>query len=301
MEVVKRIGEVECVEIAAKSVINRVSGMPFRWSINPYRGCYHQCVFCYARRTHGFLDQDGIAGWGTRLYAKVNAPEVVRAELARPGWQREDVAIGTVTDPYQPVEGSYRLTRRILAELARGRTPARIVTRSPLVVRDTDVLADVARSAGVTVCISIPTLDAGLARRLEPAVAPPAKRLFAMQTLAAHGIHVGLALAPIIPGLTDTRDTYASVLRAARDCGAAFAWSSLLYLREEARDSFFTFLRDRYPEYVDDYQRMYRGIYAADAVQRRVEADYAAEARAVRFSPGDLIRPEAAEEQLALF
>jgi len=162
---------VEVIESPAKSVLNAVKGMPFKWSINPYRGCYHQCVFCYARRSHSYLDEDGVANWGSRIYVKVNAPAVLRSELQKRTWKRELVSIGTITDPYQPLEGKYRLMRGVLEALRDFETPAGIITRSPLVVRDIDLLADLARAAGVSVSISIATMNPDLARELEPTVA----------------------------------------------------------------------------------------------------------------------------------
>jgi len=303
MQRIRRLGPIECVEIEAKSVLNRVRGMPFEWSINPYRGCYHQCVFCFARRTHAFLEEDGVGGWG-RVYVKVNAPEVLRGELARPSWRGAQVALGTATDAYQPAEGTYRITRRIVAELARARTPAGIVTRSPLVCRDADVLEELEGRAGVRITISLPTLDAELARKLEPSVAPPAKRLFTVQTLAARGLRVGISVAPIVPQLTDSRENFAALVRAARDCGASFVWSNVLYLREAARDSFFAFLREHYPQYVEDYERMYAGIRLPKSLAESLERRFDDERGAVElprlrtFAQSD---DRARAGQLALF
>jgi DNA repair photolyase len=157
----------EWVEVNVKSVLNRVEGMPFRWSINPYRGCSSGCVFCYARRTHWFLDQDGVNDWASKVFVKVNAPEVLRLELSRRTWKRELVALGTATDPYQAAEGRYRLTRRILEALRDFRNPASIVTRHPTILRDIDLLQDLARRAGVTVCVSVATTDERLAREID--------------------------------------------------------------------------------------------------------------------------------------
>ncbi len=253
------------VEIEAKSLLNRVRGMPFGWSINPYRGCYHRCVFCYARNTHAYLERDSLGDWGSFLSVKINAPAVLRRELARASWKREHVAIGTATDPYQPLEGRYRLTRRILAELAAARTPARLTTRSPLIVRDIDVLSDLARAAGVTVCISLPTLDAELARRIEPTVAPPLQRLRTIRTLSQNGIRVAVAVAPVLPHLTDGYQSLRDVHRAAADAGASAAWASVLRLGDGARESYFDFLGREFPELVPAYRRAYpRGYLNRD-------------------------------------
>lgn len=290
----------EYVEVRVKSVLNRVEGMPFRWSINPYRGCAHGCPFCYARKTHWFLDQDGVADWSRRVFVKVNAPDVLRAELARPTWRREEVAVGTATDPYQPIEGKYRITRRILEVLAEFRTPASLVTRSPLVVRDLDVFQDLARRAHGTVCISIATLDARLARELEPGVAPPAQRLRAVARLAHHGVVVGVLLAPILPGITDGPENLGAVIRAAWDHGAHFVGHNVLYLGPVTREAFFGFLRERHPDLLPLYERLYPQTYAPRAYTEAVGRIVAAHRARSGFSPS---RPRSRliPEQLELF
>ncbi|HET9096528.1 MAG TPA: radical SAM protein [Candidatus Baltobacteraceae bacterium] len=249
----------EVIETPAKSILNRVEGMPFPWSINPYRGCYHQCVFCYARRTHTFLEDDGVARWGSRIYVKSNAPAVLRTELAKRSWTHEHVAIGTVTDPYQPLEGRYRLTRGILEALRDYDTPASIITRSPLVVRDIDVLRQLARIAGAGVSISIATLDDALTRTIEPTVAPARKRLEAVKRLADAGIKVHVALAPILPHLTDSAENHA-------------VWHNTLHLHEVTRDAFFGYLRANRPDLIARYATYYRGKYAPREVHDEIES-----------------------------
>jgi len=262
---------VEVVEQHAKSIINAVPGMPFKWSINPYRGCYHQCRFCYARRTHTFLEDDGIAKWGARIYVKVNAPAVVRSEVSARKWTHEHVAIGTATDPYQPLEGSYRITRGILEALRDYDTPAGIITRSPLVVRDIDVLQSMARGAGVGVSISIATLDETLAREIEPTVAPPRQRLRAVKMLADAGIDVSVALAPVLPRLTDAPASIEAVVRAAREAGAVRVWHNTLNLHDITRDSFFSYLRESRPELLAEYAQLYRGKYAPKVISGEID------------------------------
>jgi DNA repair photolyase len=262
---------VEVIEAPAKSVLNRVDGMPFPWSINPYRGCYHQCVFCYARRTHSFLDDDGVNRWGSRIYVKTNAPAVLRTELAKRSWTHEQVAIGTVTDPYQPLEGRYRLTRGILQALRDYDTPASLITRSPLVIRDIDILQQLARVAGASVSVSIATLDEQIAREIEPTVAPPRKRLAAVQKLAQAGINVHVALAPILPHITDTDENIDAVVRAAREAGAHAVWHNTLYLHEVTREAFFGYLRSRRPDLLAHYASYYRGKYAPRELHDRIE------------------------------
>jgi DNA repair photolyase len=269
---------VEVIEQTAKSVINAVPGMPFKWSVNPYRGCYHQCRFCYARRTHTFLEADGMRQWGSRIYVKVNAAAVVRAEVSKRSWKHEDVAIGTATDPYQPLEGRYRITRGILEALRDYRTPASIITRSPLIVRDIDVLQSLARVAGVHVSVSVATMDESLAREIEPTVAAPRQRLRAVTMLAQAGIDVSVALAPVLPGITDAQEQLEAVVRAAREAGARRVWHNTLNLHDVTRDEFFRYLKEHRPELIARYAELYRGKYApraiSDAIDARVHAAY---------------------------
>lgn len=276
--------QVAWIEVEARSVLNRVVGMPFRWSINPYRGCQHRCVFCYARRTHWFLDQDGVRDWGTRIFVKVNAPDVLRGELAHPSWTREEVHIGTATDPYQPAEGAYRLTRRILEVLRDFRTPASIVTRSTMVVRDLDILRQLADGPGAAVCLSIATMDAALAREIEPEVPPPQARLDALRALAKAGVPAGVLLAPVLPGLTDAPPQLAAVVEAARANGARWLWTNTLHLGDVTRQAFFQYLQRWHPELVGEYETLYRGKYAPGAYRRRVQAVVAAVKRRAGFA-----------------
>ncbi len=285
---------VEVIEQHAKSIINAVAGMPFSWSINPYRGCYHQCRFCYARRTHTYLEQDGVSNWGSKLYVKVNAAAVVRTELAKRSWKREPVAIGTVTDPYQPLEGRYRVTRGILEALRDYQSPASLITRSPLVVRDIDVLQGLARAASASVSISIATLDEQLAREIEPTVAPPRQRLRAVRMLADAGIHVNVALAPVLPHLTDAPESIEAVVRAASDAGAAKVWHNTLYLHDITRETFFGYLREYRPELIAQYAQEYRGTYAPRAIAEAIDTRVKAATSLHTARPTERIRCESA-------
>ena len=284
------------IEQTAKSVLNAVSGMPFKWSINPYRGCYHQCRFCYARRTHRYLEEDGVGEWGSRIYVKVNATAVVRSELSRRSWKNESVAIGTVTDPYQPLEGSYRLTRGIIEALAENDTPFSIITRSPLVVRDIDILRVAAREAGATVAVSIATLDESLAREIEPTVAPPRQRLRAVRMLADAGIPVNVALAPILPGITDAPGAIEGVVRAAKLAGAGRVWHNALYLHEVTREAFFAYLREQRPELIARYAQLYKGKYAPRAIAESFSERVSAALKNAPSRSANVIEPKGSRQ-----
>ncbi|MCS6801314.1 MAG: radical SAM protein [Dehalococcoidia bacterium] len=265
------MARVQYVERPCKQLINRVSGMPFLWSANPYRGCVHDCHYCFARATHTFLDLDG-SQFGKVVFVKVNAPEVLRDELRRPSWRRERVSLGTATDPYQPIEGRYRLTRRCLEVFAAERTPVTIVTKGTLIVRDLDVLQGLRDAAGVTVCFSIPTLDRRLWRTLEPGTPPPEQRLRALQQVTQAGIHAGVLLAPIIPGLTTRDDQLAAVMRAAKAHGARFVSGNVLHLRPGVREHFFAYLAREHPGLLPVYRKLYPGAYVSDRFKLQIAA-----------------------------
>jgi DNA repair photolyase len=184
---------------------------------------------------------------------------VLRRELARPSWEREEVTIGAATDPYQPAEGRYRLTRACLEALAEAGTPFGIITRGPMIVRDIDVLAKAARRASVSVTFSIPTLDEDVWRRTEPSTAHPRQRLKAVSMLVDAGIKTGVGMAPILPGISDLPTSMAEVVKAARDAGACGVWANLLFLRPGTREHFLENLARDWPEELERYERLYRG------------------------------------------
>ncbi|HVM56168.1 MAG TPA: radical SAM protein [Gaiellaceae bacterium] len=253
---------VEYREEPCRSALNRVKGMPFGWSLNPYMGCVHRCTFCYVRAFEARADRPSGDRYGTSIRVKTNVVEVLRRELARPSWEREPVAIGAATDPYQPAEGRYRLTRGCLEALAAAANPFSIITRGPLIVRDVDVLADAARIAEVSVTFSVPTLDEEIWRRTEPGTAPPRQRLRALSRLVGAGIRASVGMAPVLPGLSDRPELLADVVRAARAAGATAVWSNLLHLNQGTREHFLAALERDWPELLPEYERLYaRGAY----------------------------------------
>ncbi|HEY5059251.1 MAG TPA: radical SAM protein, partial [Gaiellaceae bacterium] len=248
---------VEYREEPCRSALNRVQGMPFPWSLNPYMGCAHRCTFCYVRAFELRAERPSGERYGTSIRVKTNVAEVLRRELARPSWQREPVSIGAATDPYQPAEGRYRLTRACIEVLAAAATPFSIITRGPLIVRDVDVLAAAARRANVSVVFSVPTLDLEVWRRTEPGTAPPRQRLRALRELVEAGVDAGVAMAPILPGLSDRPELLAEVVRAARAAGATSIWASLLHLKPGTREHFLGALARDWPEQLPAYERLY--------------------------------------------
>jgi DNA repair photolyase len=287
-----------------KSALNAVRGMPFRWSLNPYMGCVHRCTFCYVRHFEERADRPADDRYGRSIRVKTNVAEVLRRELARTSWAREDVALGTATDPYQPAEGRFRLTRACLVELAAAWTPFSIVTRGPLVVRDVDVLQEASSRVAVNVYFSIPTLDDRVWRTTEPGTAPPESRLEAIRRLTEAGIEVGVGMAPILPGLSDRPEQLEAVVRAARGAGARGIWASVVHLSPGVREHFLEALARDWPDEVARYEalfatRAYLPASAAKPVQTIVRA--AAEAVPMRRrSRTRRKHPARVQEQLTL-
>jgi DNA repair photolyase len=264
-------------EIHARTVLNRVGPpMPFRWSANPYRGCVHACVYCYARPSHIAFEMDGGADFERHIFVKVNAPSVLRDELRRRSWRREPVHLGTVVDPYQPVEGRYRITRGMLEAFAATRTPATVITKNSLVQRDIDVLRKLHARAGCAVCVSVTSLDAGLLRRMEPGTPPPLRRLETVRRLVEADIPAGVMAMPLLPGITDDKDSLAALAAAARACGACFFMAGALRLGPNIEPWFTPFLRTERPDLAPLYRRLYPSGYAPRPYVERLRATVAA-------------------------
>ncbi len=289
------MASVEYREIVAKRIINRVHGMPFKWSINPYRGCVHGCHYCYARGTHTYLDLNGDDDFSGIIFAKINAPDLLRWELRQPSWRRENVSIGTATDPYQPAEARYRLTHGMLEVLDEARNPLNLVTKGTLIVRDSALLAGIAQRAGCVVCFSIPTVDRSVWRASEPGTAPPDKRLRAMSVLAGAGVPVGVLAAPIIPGLSSSGDSLEATARAAAEHGASFFAAGALHLGAGERTHYMRFLQHEYPDLVPLHARLYAGKYPPREAVERLDARVA-EIRE-RYGLSDWHRPRAEHVQ----
>jgi DNA repair photolyase len=265
-------------EIRARSVLNRVAGrsqMPFRWTINPYRGCSHACVYCFARPTHTYLGFDAGRDFEREIVVKVNAPELLRAELARPSWSYEHVALGTNTDPYQWVEGRYRLMQGIweaLRDADNGAgNPCSVLTKSPLLLRDLPLMQQIAQRTTIRANLSIPTLDERAWRATEPHTPHPRARLEAVAELNRAGIPTGVLIAPLMPGINDAPDQIEPLLAGAADAGATHIGGVALHLRGEVRTVFMDWLHSHRPDLVARYEQLYqRGAYAPQAERARL-------------------------------
>jgi DNA repair photolyase len=295
--------QVEYREEPCRSALNRVTGMPFSWSLNPYMGCAHRCTFCYVRAFEQRADRPPDDRYGRSIRVKVNVAEVLRKELRRPSWKGEGIAIGAATDPYQPAEGRYALTRGCLEELAAVSNPFSLITRNPMIVRDLDVLREAAARAEVAVMFSVPTLDEEVWRKTEPGTPPPRQRLRVLSQLVAAGIKAGVGMAPILPGISDGPEQLEAVVRAAREAGATSIWANLLYLRPGTREHFLANLARDWPEELERYERLYANrAYLPRKLAEPVRSEVAELRRRYGIADRRRVRlqPAPSPEQLAL-
>jgi DNA repair photolyase len=288
-------------EEPCRTALNRVKGMPFAWSLNPYTGCAHRCTFCYVRGFEQRADRPSDDRYGRTIRVKVNVAEVLRRELGRKSWSREEVTIGAATDPYQPAEGRYRLTRACIVELSLALTPFSLITRGPMVWRDVDVLQDASLRTEVSVNVSVPTLDDRIWRTTEPGTAPPRRRLEIVRRLVEAGVRTNVTIAPILPGLSDRPELLAEAVAAAREAGAHHLWANVLNLRPGTREHFLECLARDWPEEKDRYERLYGDrTYLPRAEIEAVTGQVAALAREHATTRRPTLRPRPAPMQLTL-
>jgi DNA repair photolyase len=235
--------------------------MPFRWTLNPYMGCVHRCAYCYVRFFEKRADRPSDERYGRSIRVKTNVAQVLGWELHKRSWKHETVAIGAATDPYQPAEGQFKLTRACLETLAQASNPFGLITRGPMIVRDVDVLQYASARADVSINVSIPTLDTDVWRLTEPGTSPPHQRLRAVRTLIDAGIKVGVAMAPVLPGISDAPQQLEAVVRGAREAGATNVWANVVFLRPGTREHFYETLSRYWPQLLPRY----RGIYSYNA------------------------------------
>ena len=297
---------VEYREEPCKGALNRVKGMMFSWSLNPYMGCVHQCTFCYVRAFELRADRPYDDRYGRSIRVKTNIVEVLGAELARPSWRHEPVAVGAATDPYQPAEGRYRLTRGCIEALGEAANPFSLITRGPLIVRDVDVLAEAAARTDVSVTLSVPTVDDEIWRKTEPGTAHPRQRLRALKALVDAGVKASVGMAPLLPGISDRPEQIEQVVREAREAGACGIWANLLFLRPGTREHFLQALAEDFPEQLDRYERLYeRRAYLSAERSKPVRAQVATLARrhGIRDRRRKPLAPPPVDEheQLALY
>jgi DNA repair photolyase len=271
-EAIRRADAATYQEVRCRSALNRVKGMPFDWTLNPYRGCTHGCHYCYARR---YQTQFGLGAddeFASIIFVKTNFVDVLRAELDKPSWTREYIAFGTATDCYQPIEGHYKLTRRALEALCEHRNPVGVITKGPMIVRDKDVLSDLTLRTGCSVYISVPTVDEDAWRQLEPGTAHPMQRLRAVRELVDAGIRAGVLMNPIVPGISSKPALLEQTVKAIADHGARFVGCNVMFLEGGTRDHFMRWLAQEYPQLVDGYTHLYARKYATSDYRKEVSS-----------------------------
>jgi DNA repair photolyase len=290
-------------EVRARSIINRVPGasrMPFEWTINPYRGCGHACVYCFARKTHSYLDLDTGHDFDSQIVVKVNAPELLRRELAAPRWRGEHIAMGTNVDCYQRAEGRYRLMPGILSALRDAQNPFSILTKGSLILRDLPILEQAAQVTEVSTAVSVGFMDQALWRSVEPGTPSPAKRIEVCRTLTEHGISCGVLMAPVLPYLTDSEEQLRGTVRAIAASGATSVTPLVLHLRPGSREWYFQWLSENHPQLVGRYRSLYRnGAYAPTWYQRRITRQVHQLAAEYGMGPSRSHRGSGAEETSA--
>ena len=292
---------VEYREEPCKIALSPVKGMHFEWSLNPYMGCVHRCTFCYVRAFEQRADRPSGEAYGTSIRVKTNIVEVLRRELRLPSRRQAHVAIGSATDPYQPAEGQYRLTRGSIEALAAARTRFSIITRGPLALRDLDVLREASQRTAMSISFSVPTLDDDVWRKTEPGTARPRQRLKVLQRLSEAGIHAGLSIAPVLPGLSDRPEQLETVVKAARDHGARFIWCGALRLSPGTREHFLECLSRDWPELLPWYGTLYVRPSAPRSITQSIDSMAAALKAKYSIDDEGALRAPASEEQLPLF
>jgi len=269
-EAIRRADAAKYQEVTCRSALNRVKGMPFEWTLNPYRGCTHGCHYCYARRYQTQFELGSGDEFASIIFVKTNFVEVLRRELAKPSWTKEHVAFGTATDCYQPIEGYYKLTRRSLQALAEARNSVGLVTKGPMVVRDIDVLQEVGRRSSCTVYVSVPTVDETAWSQLEPGTAHPMQRLRAVRELVDAGVRAGVLMNPIVPGISSKPAILERTVKAIAESGAQFVGTNVMFLEGATREHFMRWLGEAYPQLVEGYQQLYARKYAPSTYRKEV-------------------------------
>lgn len=262
------------IEIQARSIINRVPGasqVPFEWTLNPYRGCGHACKYCFARKTHTYLDLDSGNDFDSKIVVKVNAGSLLRRELADPRWTGAPIAMGTNTDPYQRAEGRYGLMREIIAALRDAANPFSVLTKGTLILRDLDLLREAARVTSVSVAVSIGSVDDELWRSVEPGTPSPRRRIDVVRQCAEAGVGCSVLMAPILPGLSDSPEQIDRTVAELVDAGADSITPLVLHLRPGAREWYHAWLEEEHPNLLPLYEKLYsNGAYAPKSYQRRI-------------------------------
>ncbi len=252
--------KINYIEQNCKNILHKIDSprLPFKWGANPYRGCFHSCLYCYARYTHSYLELDPEHDFETTIFLKKNAAKILRKELSHPKWQKELVNLGSVCDPYQPIERKEQITREMLKEFYRFHNPLIVATKSPLVTRDKDILANMASESFLEVVFSISTLDEDITKKIEPRVVSAKHRLQAISKLRSENIRVGVLLMPIIPLINDSNEEIDALYREIHEAGANFVIPGILYLMGPSKTRFLDFIAEKFPDINERFKQFYQ-------------------------------------------
>ncbi len=251
--------KINYIEQQCKSVLHKISksNLPFKWGVNPFRGCLHSCIYCFARYTHSYLDLDPSKDFETTIIVKMNSPQILRKELSKPKWKKEFVILGSVCDPYQPAEKKYQLTREILKVFRQYRSPLTIATKSDLITRDIDILSEMSQEMFVNIVMSVSSISPKAAKKLEPRAPSTVRRLQAISKLRDAGLKVGILLMPVVPFINDSDGEIESLFEAIANAGANFVIPGILYLQGASKNRFFDFIKEEFPELESKYKQFY--------------------------------------------
>lgn len=251
---------VKYIEQNCKSILHKINrtNLPFKWGVNPYRGCIHSCIYCYARYTHSYLDLDPKKEFETTIIVKTNAPQILRREFSSPKWKKDLVNLGSVCDPYQAAEKKYSITREMLKVFKQYHNPVTIATKSNLILRDLDILSEMTQESYVNIVFSISSINEKIRKEIEPRAASTQQRLQAISILRDSGLKVGVLLMPIVPFLNDSDDELETIFQAIADSKASFVIPGIMYLQGASKTRFFDFIENEHPELIEKYNEFYK-------------------------------------------
>jgi len=294
--------KINYIEQQCKSVLHKISksNLPFKWGVNPFRGCLHSCIYCFARYTHSYLDLDPSKDFETTIIVKMNSPQILRKELSKPKWKKEFVNLGSVCDPYQPAEKKYQLTREILKVFRQYRSPLTIATKSDLITRDIDILSEMSQEMFVNIVMSVSSISPKAAKKLEPRAPSTVRRLQAISKLRDAGLKVGILLMPIVPFINDSDGEIESLFEAIANAGANFVIPGILYLQGASKNRFFDFIKEEFPELESKYKQFYSTRSPPKYYHTKKQLLFRTLIKKYQLDDYNTLKPENQSEQLTI-
>ena len=294
--------KINYIEQQCKSVLHKISksNLPFKWGVNPFRGCLHSCIYCFARYTHSYLDLDPSKDFETTIIVKMKSPQILRKELSKPKWKKEFVILGSVCDPYQPAEKKYQLTREILKVFRQYRSPLTIATKSDLITRDIDILSEMSQEMFVNIVMSVSSISPKAAKKLEPRAPSTVRRLQAISKLRDAGLKVGILLMPVVPFINDSDGEIESLFEAIANAGANFVIPGILYLQGASKNRFFDFIKEEFPELESKYKQFYSTRSPPKYYRTKKQLLFRTLIKKYQLDDYNTLKPENQSEQLTI-